>query len=80
VTTNIDFLQAVLADEAFESGDVSTRWAETKFAWSPPTEPSTEALLAAALSDLIQPTASKSTSNGETDPFSPWRTQSGFRI
>jgi acetyl-CoA carboxylase biotin carboxylase subunit len=45
VTTNIDFLQDVIAHPDFADGKVSTRWVETNFTWVPPSEPSTNRLL-----------------------------------
>ncbi len=56
VTTNLDFLQAVLAHEDFARGEVDTRWVETRFAWEP-AAPSLEALAAAALADISLPGA-----------------------
>lgn len=83
VTTNIDFLQDVLTHEDFAAGNVSTKWVENNFNWTPPA-PSFESLVAAAL-------AESSTSIGnnvvnrqseivnEHDPFSPWKNPNGFR-
>jgi acetyl-CoA carboxylase biotin carboxylase subunit len=81
VTTNIDFLQDVLSHPDFANGKVSTRWVETNFNWAPPSEPSFESLIAASLADIVVP-SSKSQVLGlnENDPYSPWKTQSGFRI
>jgi acetyl/propionyl-CoA carboxylase alpha subunit len=39
VVTNIDFLQDVLSHPDFANGEVTTRWVETKFNWTPPSEP-----------------------------------------
>ena len=81
VTTNIDFLQDVLSHPAFHNGDVTTRWVETTFNWSPPTEPSFEALIAAALTDFVVPSSKSQVSgSNEPDPYSPWKNPSGFRI
>ncbi len=79
VTTNIDFMQAVLSHPDFQNGEVTTRWVETKFNWKP-TEPSFETLIAAALAD--QTIANRKTQNAnsnEPDPYSPWKVASGFR-
>ena len=79
VTTNIDFLQDVLAHDDFKNGDVSTRWVETKFNWKP-AEPTFEAFIAAALADqTITNPKSKISNSNEPDPYSPWKAASGFR-
>lgn len=80
VVTNVDFMQAVLAHPDFANGKVSTRWVENNFDWSPPAEPSFESLIAASLSDLVVPGSKSQVSNSnEVDPFSPWKSKSGFR-
>ncbi len=79
VITNIDFLQDLLAHPDFIQGKVSTSWVEEAFNWRPPALP-TETLLAAAIADLIAPTAAtRSTALAETDPFSPWKSPKGSR-
>jgi acetyl-CoA carboxylase biotin carboxylase subunit len=79
VTTNIDFLQAVLAHPDFESGNVTTRWVETNFNWSP-MEPSLEALVAVSIADLtIVNRQSSIVNQNEPDPYSPWKVANGFR-
>ncbi len=84
VITNIDLLQAVLAHADFAASTVTTQWAEKTFGdWQPSQNIPFEALIAAGLADFIQPAAaaggcpSESTSH---DPFSPWKTASGFRM
>ena len=80
VVTNIDFLQDVLSHPDFANGQVTTRWVETKFNWSPPTEPSLESLIATSLADLtIVNRQSKIENPNEPDPYSPWKNPSGFR-
>jgi acetyl-CoA carboxylase biotin carboxylase subunit len=80
VVTNIDFLQAVLSHPDFQNGEVTTHWVETSFGWIPPSEPSIEALVAAALADLVVPgSKSQVSSSNEVDQYSPWKTASGFR-
>ena len=83
VATNIDFMQAVLAHADFAKGLVTTRWVETKFRWKPPDAAPPEALIAAALADMM-PTdgrgaGSEAPGEGEADPFSPWKQGTGFR-
>jgi acetyl/propionyl-CoA carboxylase alpha subunit len=80
VVTNIDFLQAVLAHPDFANGEVTTRWVETSFNWSPPAEPPFEALVAASLADLVMPgTGSQVSGSNEIDPYNPWKSSNGFR-
>jgi acetyl/propionyl-CoA carboxylase alpha subunit len=81
VVTNIDFLQALLSHPDFAYGEVTTRWAETKFNWSPTPEPSFESLIAASLAEIFVPQSkSQVPSSNEVDPYSPWKIPSGFRI
>ncbi len=81
VTTNIDFLQAVLAHPDFANGEVTTRWVETEFNWSPQAEPLLEALVAAALAEVTVPGARYQVSgSNEVDPYSPWKAANGFRM
>jgi len=80
VITNIDFLQAVISHPDFVNGEVTTRWVETNFNWTPPAEPSFESLVAAALADLtILNRKSEIANQNEHDPYSPWKVASGFR-
>ncbi len=78
VVTNIDFLQSVLSHPDFKNGKVSTRWVETNFNWAPPSEPSVEALIAAALADIAIGNRELTIVN-EHDPYSPWKNLNGFR-
>ena len=78
VVTNIDFMQALLSHPDFADGQVSTRWVENHFNWSPPAEPSFESLIAASLAD-ISIANRKSEIVHEVDPYSPWKNPSGFR-
>ena len=75
VTTNIDFMGALLAHEDFKNGQVTTRWVETKFGWQA-SEPTVEALVAAAIAEMGQ----KSQVEGRSvEAYSPWKVASGFR-
>jgi acetyl-CoA carboxylase biotin carboxylase subunit len=81
VITNIDFLQAVLSDSDFANGEVTTRWVEADFSWSPPAEPSFESLVVASLADLTITSRQRSNENQhEPDPYSPWKAANRFRI
>ncbi|MRR33052.1 acetyl-CoA carboxylase biotin carboxylase subunit, partial [bacterium] len=77
VTHNGQFLQDVLADSQFLSGDVFTTWVEEHFGgWQPPNcglPP--EVLIAAALSQVQTVPAA----TNQPDPFSPWRSANGYR-
>ncbi|HET7145154.1 MAG TPA: acetyl-CoA carboxylase biotin carboxylase subunit [Anaerolineales bacterium] len=80
VSTNIDFMQAVLAHTDFAHGKISTRWVEENFKERNVPDPSFESLIAAALADVVfaGPNAQPAVSN-ETDPFSPWKQTNNYR-
>ena len=81
LTTNVDFLQALLAHADFQAGRVTTRWVESTFAgWRPGPEPPLAALLAAALSETTRPAPASGPAARGHDPYSPWKTPTGFRI
>jgi acetyl-CoA carboxylase biotin carboxylase subunit len=83
VTHNGQFLQDLLTDPDFQSGDVSTTWVEDHFGdWQPPQcSLPPEALAGIALAQLG---SSASTSPEPTrlgpNPYSPWRNSNGFRL
>ncbi|MEM9952107.1 MAG: acetyl-CoA carboxylase biotin carboxylase subunit [Chloroflexota bacterium] len=83
-TTNIDFLQVLLAHPAFIDGQVTTRFVDDNLASLLPPEPdlSPLALIATALSESAQSDANApqlaSTSDG--DVYSPWNKQDSFRM
>ncbi|MEW6406905.1 MAG: acetyl-CoA carboxylase biotin carboxylase subunit [Chloroflexota bacterium] len=89
VTTNIDFLQSVLAHEDFARGEVSTNWVEKLMESSnlllgirqqAVGLHSLEFLIAAALADVVfAGPKSRSAVANETDPFNPWKQANGFR-
>jgi len=84
VTTNIEFLQDVLAHEDFAKGKISTRWVEQTLesgSLLPDDRQQAvgvQSLIAAALADLVFVNR-KSEIVNEHDPYSPWKTPSGFR-
>jgi 3-methylcrotonyl-CoA carboxylase alpha subunit len=86
VVTNIDFLQTVLNHPDFADGKVTTRWVETALdSGSLLSKKQEQApllhILAAALADLTIVNRPSSIENSdEPDPYSPWKTVSGFRI
>ena len=90
VVTNIDFLQAVLSHPDFVNGQVTTRWVENNLE-SDSSSHSQGVLLrtqeqvpafhmiAASLADLTIDNRKLEISN-ESDPYSPWKAASGFRM
>ncbi|MGC8855862.1 MAG: acetyl-CoA carboxylase biotin carboxylase subunit [Anaerolineae bacterium] len=78
VQTNINFLQAVLAHPDFLKGEITTRWVETTFDWTPPT-PSLFHLIGAALADLAAASVSTGESTPQADSYNPWILLQGFR-
>ena len=82
VATNIDFMQALLSYPDFANGQVTTRWVENSFNWSPPDEPSFESLIAVSLADIAIAIANRKSqiaNPNEPDQYSPWKSPSGFR-
>ena len=77
VTSNVDFMQDVLAHPDFAAGRVYTRWVEDQPTWSQPA-PSFEALVSAALADTSIENRQSQIVN-EHDPYSPWKNPNGFR-
>jgi len=84
VTTNVGFLQSVLAHPDFQAGRVTTQWVESTFGdWRPDPEVPFEALVAASLAEFILPAASPGSAASpdvSMDPFSPWKVGNGFRM
>ena len=81
VTTNIDFLQAVLVHPDFQASTITTRWVETSLNWKPASEVSIHFLIAAALANLSRSgTTTQGEGANEPDPYSPWKDPGGFRI
>jgi len=80
VTTNLDFLQDLLAHAAFAAGRADTNFVERELAdWAPEAELPQEALLAAGLLELPPNEPSADTEPG-ADLHSPWARRDGFRI
>lgn len=77
VTSNVDFMQDVLAHPDFATGRVYTRWVDDQPRWSQPA-PSFEALVSAALADTTIENRQSQIVN-EHDPYSPWKNPNGFR-
>lgn len=81
VTTNWQFLQDVLAEPDFQTGQVYTTWVEEHFSgWkAPQCDLPPEVLAAAALTQFQAPGNGPAGTTGE-DPYSPWRNANAFRI
>jgi acetyl-CoA carboxylase biotin carboxylase subunit len=82
VTTNVEFLQAVLAHPTFRAGDATTRFLEEIGDWSLETEDwrLEQALMAAALVEMLEKKVASVEVAGENDPYSPWRTNGAFHV
>jgi acetyl-CoA carboxylase biotin carboxylase subunit len=78
LTTNLEFLQTVLAHPIFQSGEATTRFIETHLPeWHPSPELPLEVLIAAALAN--QPTY-QSTTLLTHQPYTPWTARANFRL
>ncbi|MCW5853885.1 MAG: acetyl-CoA carboxylase biotin carboxylase subunit, partial [Anaerolineae bacterium] len=76
VTTNLQFLQAVVSHPVFQAGEVTTAFVDRTLSdWSPPTTPPDMALIAAALADHLAPVqaATNPAVASDSDPYNPWR-------
>jgi acetyl-CoA carboxylase biotin carboxylase subunit len=81
VTTNVEFLQAVLEHPTFRAGTATTRFIEQTFAhWEPPREIPPPVLIAAAIAELEQHATNVTPPSAARDPFSPWQSGNGFRL
>ena len=78
VSSNLSFLQEVLAHPVYQAGEVTTRFIENQMNERPPLpEPPVEVLIAAALTGAH---GASNSGNGETSPrYSPWQALTGFR-
>lgn len=80
VTTNIEFLQDLLAQPDVKSGEYDTRFVVDRLIdWSVNRDLPNELLIAAGLLEL-QPMRSQLADDEDPDPYSPWAQASGFRI
>lgn len=83
VTTNVEFLQAVLAHPTFRAGQATTRFIEQEMGEGERTtndERRTIGLIAAALTEMLQDKRSDVKRLDVNDPYSPWRTNGAFRV
>jgi len=82
VTTNVEFLQTVLAHPTLRQGKATTRFIEQELdAWTqaPHDERRTMGLIAAALAESLDK-APEGEASSVNDPYSPWRAQRAFRV
>ncbi|MDX1524202.1 MAG: acetyl-CoA carboxylase biotin carboxylase subunit [Anaerolineae bacterium] len=85
VTTNIPFLQAVMAHPAFGRGETTTHFIDQHLAgWQPPGEAVTDvALIAAALFEMFgtqEASQAGTDGNSDGDGHSPWRHLGPLRL
>lgn len=83
-TTNIDFLQVILAHPTFQAGEVDTRFVDQHLQALLPDVPElpAAALIAAALADMqgAAPAQGNGAVAASSDPYSPWNRTDTFRI
>lgn len=81
ITTNCEYLQAILAHPAFQKGDLSTAFLEEHLAdWTPALSPLSDVALAAVRLHELVGTKSSSASGGESHPVdTPWDSLPGWR-
>jgi acetyl-CoA carboxylase biotin carboxylase subunit len=87
VTTNLQFLDNLLAHPAFAAGEVDTTFVDAHLhaLCPPPAEPDALALLAAALHDFVADRDSTAAGamiamSASGDPYNPWARADGFRL
>jgi 3-methylcrotonyl-CoA carboxylase alpha subunit len=83
-TTNVDFLQALLAHPTFAAGEVDTKFVDSHLSELIPPMPELDplALIAAALAETTSANGQNSTAPtaGDGDLYSPWSRPDGFRM
>jgi 3-methylcrotonyl-CoA carboxylase alpha subunit len=83
VTTNLDYLAAVLAHPDYVKAEVDTGFIERHrsilFA-APPAAPAEARALAALFLQLCQAAAAKEAAGASADPWSPWHRTDGWRL
>ncbi len=83
VTTNVEFLQAVLAHPTFRAGEATTRFIEQEMGdWARTTDDGrrTAGVIATALMEMLEKKVASVEVSGENDPYSPWRTNGALRV
>jgi acetyl-CoA carboxylase biotin carboxylase subunit len=85
-TTNIDFLQVILAHDVFQQGKITTRYIDDNLQTLLPDESDLPdlALIVAALHDMQGSTESPASpaqvADSDSDAFSPWNRRDTFRM
>ncbi len=89
VTTNVEFLQAVLSHPTFRAGAATTRFIESEMQYLGRTtederrrtndERRRTGLIAAALMELLEKKSASVEVSNVNDPYSPWRNTNQFR-
>ncbi|MEW5936593.1 MAG: acetyl-CoA carboxylase biotin carboxylase subunit [Candidatus Thermoplasmatota archaeon] len=78
ITTNIPFLRAVVRHPAFRRGETTTRFIEEHMGgWRGAVEPPSEALIAAAIFNLI---STQEGTEAKTEEHTPWKVLTGWRM
>ncbi len=83
VTTNLSFLGAVAAHEAFAQGDLDTSFIERyRDALLPEAGPASDQVLALACLDVLlrRGEEARAQACASADPYSPWHSASGWRL
>ncbi len=83
VTTNVPFLRAIIAHEAFAGGEIDTHFIDTYFKdWEMAADLPVEVLIAAALDDMRHSGIVEDEGSGEEahDAHSPWKNAGLWRI
>ncbi len=78
LTTNLEFLQAVLAHPVFQAGEATTRFIEQHLSEWQPAPPPLGALLAAVFS--VQYSGDSVQCSGAAERYTPWRALANFRL
>ena len=84
VTTNVEFLQAVLEHKMFREGMATTRFIEQEMgAWRNEERGARSverAFIAAALMEMLEKKVASVEASNINDPYSPWRMTNAFRV
>ncbi|MFO7661312.1 MAG: acetyl/propionyl-CoA carboxylase subunit alpha, partial [Chloroflexota bacterium] len=81
VTTNVEYLRAILAEPNFRAGNTSTAYlAEYMAGWRPATDTDEWEWVAAAVYEVVELTADRPAHSGDEQPvYDPWEAARGWR-
>lgn len=79
LTSNVNFLQDLLADKEVQAGELDTRFVERNIEKFTGTKVDADALIVAMLTEVL-PVQDEQTSEDCADVYSPWSQPTGFRI